>query len=94
MHYTSCVCTGLNHRPTHRATLLLLPQHTKQHTTNQQAFRSALDENGAEFPQALSDKLWNLIKAMKVIYGWVGRGRCGDVIEVDPTQASQWCVYV
>lgn len=59
----------LNHRPTYRATLLLLPHnthHTTRHNTTQQAFRSALDENGAEFPQALSDKLWNLIKAMKV----------------------------
>lgn len=37
--------------------------------THGKAFRAALDENGAEFPKALSDKLWNLIKAMKVCGG-------------------------
>ncbi len=47
------------------------PYQINHANTHPQAFRAALDENGAEFPPALCDKLWALIKAMQV-----GRSAC------------------
>jgi hypothetical protein len=51
---------------------------------NQQAFRAALDENGAEFPPALCDKLWKLIKAMQVCMwlDWLDAQTCKALTDI------------
>jgi ATP-dependent RNA helicase DHX8/PRP22 len=62
----SKICTELDsHLGLADKTLAEFIIHLAGTVASPQAFRSALDENGAEFPEALCIKLWSIIKTMQ-----------------------------
>lgn len=74
----SKICTELdNHLGLSDRTLAEFIIHLADDFPEPSAFRHALAENGAEFPDSLSDNLLRIIGAMKPAGGGGGGGRAG-----------------